>query len=454
MSPQEDAIGQHVPAWKKLGLKLKHAPETNGSLGADHDGGANEKKRKRSSDKDGVVPPAEPVKNQKRKKTKTEALKSRPDSSNPDASQPSARSSISTSPPDQEEHTPPRSKAPRKSVSFTPDTKTTDGDSVKQFYRTWLYSHLAKDPSFRPATANPALRLIAPTTISPSRSSIPTTSAHQTTTTTNKKAQKKPRAPTDKNHKRQESSSSSSSAHQSSLTYLQTYHTSRSQWKFSKSRQIHLLHNLFCDSFIPFSFQPALQAYLSGLQGEGAKSRLRSAAQKIRAEGSRPGPHGPAAANTDGDNDEARAQHREKQKPEDSSSDMSKDTQTKNEETHNTNALNQPNPNPDPESPTNPKIPYLLPTQIADLVLQTIPEPFCSSPSPPPSPSLPQPQPQPQTDLLLSTKPTNASPSSLPPVVNKLRPRKNTRGNKIRALALAAFDDDDSESSSSSNKEE
>lgn len=277
MPLQDDAPEQHVPAWKKLGLKLKYAQEKSDSITTNHPDTVNEKKRKRSSDKD-ASPPAESVKNlktKKKKRTKVEALGSTADTSNPDTFQPSPEDL--TVPPDQE--TPSRPGGTPKSVSFTPDTKKTDGDSVKQLYQTWLYSHLAKDPSFDPSTYNPALQVITPHTISSTKSLTQPTATKKTK---KQKGSKRSKASQESNSQRADEFSSS--PHQATLDYLHTYHTSPSLWKFSKSRQTHLLRHLFSPGFIPPSHDLALTAYLSSLQGEGAKTRLRIAARKIQAE--------------------------------------------------------------------------------------------------------------------------------------------------------------------------
>ena len=363
MSLQEDAPEEHVPAWKKLGLKLKYAPETNGaSITANHLPTVNEKKRKRSSDKD-ALSPVDSNQSEKRKKTKVKALGSTIDASiSNNAFQPP---NDSATPSDQE--SPSRSSGPRKSVSFTPDTKKTDGDSVKQLYKTWLYSTLAKDPSFDPATVNPALQIITPRTISSPTSEA--SSAHPPTTKKVKKP-KDPKKSTAAGGGRSSSRAkeSFSSSHQATLDYLHTYHTSPSLWKFSKSRQSYLFRNLFSPGFIPPSFEPALKAYISGLQGEAAKSRLRTMAQKIRAEGS---PHVAPAESNDSEKaraqdvmteDSARARKKHKDKKNSSEVDLDANANANSKEGEKNGVVN--------EDSTDQKL--AAARRIADIVLESI----------------------------------------------------------------------------------
>lgn len=269
MPLQDVTPEQHVPAWKKLGLKLKYAQEESEPITRYVPDTVNEKKRKFPSDTD-APPPFGSAKNQS-KKTKVEALGSTVDSSNHDAPQPSPGETRSL--PDEE--TPSRLSGTRKSVSFTPDTKTTDGDSVKQLYKTWLSSHLARDPSFDPSVANSALQVITSSS-NLEQKSTPTTGKA-------KKPKGSKRLKNLQNSNGQRAGESPSLPHQATLDYLHTYYTSPSSWKFSKSRQTQLLRHLFSPGFVPPSYDLALKAYLSGLQGEGAKARLRTTAQKIQA---------------------------------------------------------------------------------------------------------------------------------------------------------------------------
>lgn len=362
MATQNDAPEQHVPAWKKLGLKLKYAQENSEPVVTNHSDIANEKKRKRASDKDPSTPD-ESVKNPKKKKTNVEkVLESTSDAPNSDTLQPSSRGDV-TSPPNQQ--APSRAAATRKSVSFTPDTKKTDGDSVKQ-YQTWLNSHEAKNSSFDPSAYSSAVQ------VTTSHTNPSPTLQTQSSSSTTKKSGKGKRSRRSKNASQQSNGQGqseeafSSTSHQSTLDYLFTYHTSDSPWKFSKTRQSHLLRHLFSPGFIPSSYYLiALEAYLSGLQGEGAKIRLRQAARKVQAEES-------SQKSESQDRDDAGAHEATEdfaqRGPSQTKLDLnSKDEEKKQGEEKEKEKTEDVPPKPDLKNPTP-----IPPRQIADLVLRII----------------------------------------------------------------------------------
>ena len=66
------------------------------------------------------------------------------------------------------------------------------------------------------------------------------------------------------------------------LTYLNTFTTSPSTWKFSKNHQTHLLRHILSLSKIPSEYDGALLSYLKGLHSRGAKRELRKTAQEAR----------------------------------------------------------------------------------------------------------------------------------------------------------------------------
>lgn len=437
MPLQDVTTEQHIPAWKKLGLKLKYAQAESDPNTRYPPETVNEKKRKRSSDTD----PPPPVGSAKKhmKKTKVEALGSTVDSSNHDTSQPFLGEI--TSSPDQE--TPSRPSGTRKSVSFTPDTKTTDGDSVKQLYQTWLYSHLARDPSFDPSIANSALQVITPRAVtSPTSSS---TWEQQTAPTTSKakkpKGSKRLKNPHNSNGQRAEESPSL--PQQATLDYLHTYYTSPSSWKFSKSRQTHLLRHLFSPGFVPPSYDLALQAYLSGLQGGGAKTRLRTTAQKIQAGGSQvPDLGDPDEARMQGVEQEDDARKKEShinglkrdpkadgkgKKKEGDESTRKEDLDTKNPSTR----------------------------RIADIVLSSIGIGTDNEAKHPQSDPDPDPEtktkPHPPKNSNPPKSTANGNPTITHPNPNPHQPKKRKRKNKSRTLSSYDDDDDDDSSSSSSS---
>lgn len=68
------------------------------------------------------------------------------------------------------------------------------------------------------------------------------------------------------------------------LAYLTTFHTAPTEWKFNKSKQTQLLKHAFNPDVIPSAHNDALVAYLSGLKGQAARERVRTAAKSILAQ--------------------------------------------------------------------------------------------------------------------------------------------------------------------------
>ena len=330
----------HVPAWKKLGLKLKYAKDipieghedfgrenVKASVVEDGDTGSksgslrsklidvkkvNEappddgkstvtkpNKRKRALSKDDEDPVSPPSK--KPKKSQAAALKTITDGviESPAALRETpAASNINSAP----------SPTKRKSVSFTPETKTKDGDSIKQLYNAWLAE---QTDDFNPQTSAEALRPVSPSptgeTKEPSKARktrkrkaskstlLPSTVEPQTpdqrTTPYTKDLSQTKKA---KHRKVPGSTSSPPSAEPGAATqasepayippylqYLNEYHISRSTWKFNKAKQTTLLKHVFDPVIITPTYDLALQTYLCGLKGLAARARLRETALDI-----------------------------------------------------------------------------------------------------------------------------------------------------------------------------
>ena len=356
MSPIPEPAQKHVPAWKKLGLKLKFAKEEPEDTQPSQNGTFDSKKRKvlaeeeyavgealveRSTEKVEKVEKVKKVKTSKSRaeeageavngfgisaeprdedepkkkkvrssdfstKESSKAVNGNKRSSNeptngerpskkvkkskvkPDVSTLSmSRKSDGThqknlSPPPALKSTP---ASKEKSVSFTPDTKTRDGDSVKSLYKTWIAKQIATDPSFDPSTVSPALRSIVPSTFaSPeSPSSIISTSTSTSTSKPTTKDKKKQIKKT-KSRLPKTSSGPGPSRFDPVLTYLTAHQTSSQNWKFSKPHQNQILKHIFSFSHIPSSYDFALHSYIRGLKGTSARSRVRKEALTVREE--------------------------------------------------------------------------------------------------------------------------------------------------------------------------
>jgi len=283
MSPMPEPAVQHIPAWKKLGLKLKFAKEDAVDVDGRRDV-VRVNKRRRAYNDDGQFPVETAATSRPAKKLKKVKPKDKFTHLSSDLSV--ERSKRESSLPADVLNTPSTS---RKSVSFTPETKTQDGEGVKQLYKTWLDNQTAHDPSFDPATISPALRSIIPKTTASDEAAAHLKSKSAVNSNSDqdpppKKPKKPKKEKAQKKAKRSQTSQwTSPSSDHPALTYLQTYNTSPKTWKFSKPHQNYLLKHLFSHTHIPPSYDTALLSYLRGLQGS-ARSRVRQQALAIREE--------------------------------------------------------------------------------------------------------------------------------------------------------------------------
>jgi len=265
---------QHIPAWKKLGLKLKSAKELPIHSEDSSNNEAKSKKRKVADDET-AVSEVESVKKHRPKHAMIQtspapalSLKERPEASVKDGNSNGAdASSIPLA-------TPPRK---RKSVAFTPETKLEDGDSTKQLFYAWVAEQIAKDSSFNPQWLGKAFQSFETRSIS-----------EPDTAEKVKKPKSKKKEKSTQNTEKQPVPPTSSAEHETpthpAVTYLQQYHTSRPSWKFNKAKQTYILKHLFDIAALPPSLDPALTAYIEGLQGADARTRVKQAAEHIRDE--------------------------------------------------------------------------------------------------------------------------------------------------------------------------
>jgi len=288
MGPISESALKHVPAWKKLGLKLKFAKEEPDGVNEIHSQAtSNGKKRKNSADSEIAVETADaerltrvPKKSKSKHENESPCMIVNSDPSSV------AQSDDKQSSPLAQQTTPSRK---RKSVSFAPEAKTEDGEGVKQVYKKWVEEQIAIDPSFDPSSVSSALKPITPPSVrqsSPTSDSLTSASPLKPEARKSKKPKvrrKKKDKSTTKSSKPSSSSDSTKTDHPA-LLYLKTYHTDISNWKFSKPHQNHLLKHLFSLTHIPSSHDPAIVSYLKGLKGTSARSRIRTEALTIREE--------------------------------------------------------------------------------------------------------------------------------------------------------------------------
>lgn len=153
----------------------------------------------------------------------------------------------------------------RKSVSFTPDTKSQDGFSAHKLFKAWA---AGKDPAEVAAQSKSSA---LPEQPSPSKTP---------------KKEKRPKktkgvlGSTDTPAEPDEEAENSPKETPNYIRYLQQYHTDRSGWKFNKNRQNDLFKNIFNLHRIPVEHDAAVIEYISGLQGQ-ARQRVANQAEEV-----------------------------------------------------------------------------------------------------------------------------------------------------------------------------
>ncbi|KAI4278841.1 MAG: hypothetical protein LQ337_000738 [Flavoplaca oasis] len=282
------AVEAHVPAWKKLGLKLKNASDPGPATPVLALVPQNKRKFQTTGDENVSKSESKPTKRARRTKSPDgNSINSKPAQ---DVAHPA---SITT-----------KKSTLRKSVSFAAGAKIEDGESAKDLYNTWFDSQKSSDPSFDPSAYNQdALKAITPTSID-FADQDPTTLTNTSSkdlqpnsTLKGKKKKKKkkrnksksttiPKAPPISSQSTTIRTTKASESDQPNtthpaLTYLKNHQSSLSTWKFSKSRSSYLLRHLFSLTHIPPSYTPALESYLSGLESQTAIQAIRQRALDI-----------------------------------------------------------------------------------------------------------------------------------------------------------------------------
>lgn len=274
-----------IPAWKRLGLKLKSAQEDTST-----------------------APPTSIDSKRKRLDVKEKNLSKKPKTT------PEPHGRVAAA-----QVTPKITR--KKSVTFTPETKVEDGDSIKQLFNAWKAEQEYQDnlsaPVFQTpkyseveenidplldekerrvkrvktlkqgkheaneltAAANPA----KPKERKDKRKKE-TSQSDVKQTENNPRPAKKPKSKKKGKPSHAKPSENPTPAEKPFLAYLKQYTNSRSTWKFNKNHQSHLLRHIFDLETIPSSYAYYVYEYIKGLQGTGVRTRLRDAAlaEKVR----------------------------------------------------------------------------------------------------------------------------------------------------------------------------
>ncbi|KAF2850411.1 hypothetical protein T440DRAFT_468400 [Plenodomus tracheiphilus IPT5] len=181
----------------------------------------------------------------------------------------------------------------RKSVAFTPDTKTSDGNSGQELFKKWVAEQKGTgDVSAPPAVSNFTLHsLIAeeekaarkngqldkktaaeepPATASEAVEQKTPTSTQQAPAANKAAPPSAPSASTAKGKKKDPAVY---------IAYLTQYYSDRDNWKFNKAKQNDVVDNALSIFRIPHEHTEALSEYVAGLKGVGVIDRLRERCQ-------------------------------------------------------------------------------------------------------------------------------------------------------------------------------
>lgn len=271
----------HVPAWKRLGLKLKYVSEDVGenatatatattaaaaaaavpadsieeTKGTDADKKKDKKKRKKNESEDGdgshaaaATGTEETGNNKKRRLENGVAAGVSPGEGKHDQKQKLQEDNAAATP-------------QRKSVSFTPDTKDGEGDGKTQTQSGDKEQQNGDEEEMdEEERKKEEIR--------------------------QKKREKKRKKRQEAKARQQAAQSNNSNAATSVddspiLSYLTHFYEDRSSWKFQKNRESHLLKHALSLERVPKRFNTPLLVYLQGLRSEGARQRLREAAEEV-----------------------------------------------------------------------------------------------------------------------------------------------------------------------------
>jgi len=173
----------------------------------------------------------------------------------------------------------------KKSVTFTPETKVDDGDSIKQLFNSWAAEQQSRDPSFDLKTPSQVFSTPEPARV---EEDIDPTLPEKERRVKRVKVLKEVNQP--KNTRTATISKPTKAfkvikqpkpSSRPFLSYLRQYHKDRPSWKFNKNHQNHLIKHIFNFEVIPSDHAHLIYEYVRGLQG-GVRTRLRDAALAIK----------------------------------------------------------------------------------------------------------------------------------------------------------------------------
>ncbi|KAM0712067.1 hypothetical protein Q7P37_011161 [Cladosporium fusiforme] len=285
----------HVPAWKKIGLKLKYAKETADDAPiapatASTENGFSHAGAKRSRDEEIEQDQAPTKKHKKHSKDRTEA-----------SIEPRTVKGILSG-----SQSPTKTPNNKKSVQFSAETKEEDGQTGQDYFKAWAAGGQPHTPP------KPSTETSIPETPESTEKSTPKPQESPAETKAKVKASKRDKkvdqaaAQTQDQdvegqpslQERRESKAAKKAEKQARkaqtqvqqpahaptsayVEYLHQFQHDKAHWKFNKSKENHLLKSVWSMYRVPSSYTDALVSYIAGLQGAGARSRLVEGADEV-----------------------------------------------------------------------------------------------------------------------------------------------------------------------------
>lgn len=229
----------HVPAWKKLGLKLKYAKEEDPEQHTEARGRCEKDESVQGSEE--PVKKAEGDKKEKKKKRRLEETEDKGDSAAADEESSKRK----------------KKQKKEKKVSFSAETKVEDGCGDEG----------AKGEK--------------------SEDAVPDGNSGDVQTEEKPGAEEKRQRMKEKKERKKKQEQLQPQAPPSNihetpiLQYLHLYHENRSAWKFQKNRETQLFKHILAPERVPTEYNAALLSYLHGLKGEAARQRLSQSAEEV-----------------------------------------------------------------------------------------------------------------------------------------------------------------------------
>lgn len=206
---------------------------------------------------------------------------------------------------------PTKTPATKKAVSFSAETKAEDGETGQNYFKAWAAGKPMTPPKpsaeiLVPETPESTEKTTAITstespaeakaktkaskrdkkvdqeaaqTQNPNVESMPSLQERRASKAAKKAAKQERKA--QEQQQKQPTATAGEAATSPYVEYLHQFHHDKPNWKFNKSKENHLLKNLWSTFRVPATYTDALVSYIAGLQGAGNRTRLVEGADEV-----------------------------------------------------------------------------------------------------------------------------------------------------------------------------